>query len=284
MDPFGVGYRISYIRKEQKNECPRHTNVLFLIESKIPQERKKEMKFNRIIVAVILLCITLSLSSCSKEVTIDGVTYKKAGDGYSILSIVENNDKLKNDSIYVLDEVYGSTVKYIGWGYLPRLDICTYDNIKRVYFPWSVGNSRNISTIETKLEYLIFPQYNIILSNESSKKIVIPYVAYCEGSSASNYIPSCYMPANISYFFNHEGSPNRNYFFIDIIEESGKLTKPPYDPKREGYTFAGWYKDEACTEIFDFDNDIVEINFDEEGNRIYEEFCLYAKWDKNRKE
>ena len=89
-----------------------------------------------------------------------------------------------------------------------------------------------------------------------------------------------YVPANIAYLFNHEGSPNRNYFFIDIIEESGKLTKPPYDPKREGYTFAGWYKDEACTEIFDFDNDIVEIKFDEEGNRIYEEFCLYAKWDK----
>ena len=29
-----------------------------------------------------------------------------------------------------------------------------------------------------------------------------------------------------------------------------------------------------------FDNDTIEVKFDEEGNRIYEEICLYAKWIK----
>ena len=65
---------------------------------------------------------------------------------------------------------------------------------------------------------------------------------------------------------------------MDLIEETGKLTKPPYDPKRVGYEFRGWYKDSKCEEEWDFEKDIVEIHFDEEGNRIYEEFCLYAKW------
>ena len=88
------------------------------------------------------------------------------------------------------------------------------------------------------------------------------------------------IPANIAYFFNYEENPNEGYFFVDLLEESAKITKPPYDPKREGYKFAGWYKEAECVNAWDFENDIVEINFDEEGERIYEEFCLYAKWVK----
>lgn len=92
-----------------------------------------------------------------------------------------------------------------------------------------------------------------------------------------------YLPANVSYLFNYQDNPNEGYFFVDLIEETGKLTKPPYDPKREGYEFSGWYTDAECTDKWDFENDVVTINFDEEGNRIYEEFCLYAKWEVEEK-
>ena len=79
--------------------------------------------------------------------------------------------------------------------------------------------------------------------------------------------------------FNYDNNPNEGYFFVDLIEESGKLMKPPYDPRRDGYTFQGWYKDEACIKAWDFENDTVTIQFDEEGNHIYEEIRLYAKWE-----
>jgi hypothetical protein len=39
-------------------------------------------------------------------------------------------------------------------------------------------------------------------------------------------------------------------------------------------------KDKACIEARNFENDEVEIRFDEEGNRIYEEIKLYAGWEK----
>ena len=44
-----------------------------------------------------------------------------------------------------------------------------------------------------------------------------------------------------------------------------KLTKPE-DPVKDGYTFAGWYKDSACTQPWDFETGIPG------------DMTLYAKW------
>ena len=49
---------------------------------------------------------------------------------------------------------------------------------------------------------------------------------------------------------------------------NGSIAKPA-DPTREGYTFAGWYTDEACTEAYDF------------SAAVTADMTLYAKWTKN---
>lgn len=48
----------------------------------------------------------------------------------------------------------------------------------------------------------------------------------------------------------------------------GKLVKPA-DPTRDGYTFAGWYTDEACTQAYDFSTPVTA------------DLTLHAKWTKN---
>lgn len=48
----------------------------------------------------------------------------------------------------------------------------------------------------------------------------------------------------------------------------GKLVKPA-DPTRDGYTFAGWYTDEACTQAYDFSTPVTA------------DLTLYAKWTKD---
>ena len=48
----------------------------------------------------------------------------------------------------------------------------------------------------------------------------------------------------------------------------GKLVKPA-DPTRDGYTFGGWYTDEACTRAYDF------------ATPVTADLTLYAKWTKN---
>ena len=48
----------------------------------------------------------------------------------------------------------------------------------------------------------------------------------------------------------------------------GKLVKPA-DPTRDGYTFGGWYTDEACAQAYDFSTPVTA------------DLTLYAKWIKN---
>ena len=53
------------------------------------------------------------------------------------------------------------------------------------------------------------------------------------------------------------------------VSYGAKLTKPGTLTKT-GYTFNGWYKEEACTNLWDFDNDTVTENI-----------TLYANWTTN---
>ncbi len=53
------------------------------------------------------------------------------------------------------------------------------------------------------------------------------------------------------------------------INYGGKVTKPT-DPTKAGYTFGGWYKEVACTNQWDFDNDTVTDNI-----------TLYAQWSQD---
>ena len=54
--------------------------------------------------------------------------------------------------------------------------------------------------------------------------------------------------------------------------ENGKTAQKPADPTREGYTFAGWYADEACTTEWSFETPITANT------------TIYAKWIENEPE
>ena len=90
------------------------------------------------------------------------------------------------------------------------------------------------------------------------------------------------IPANTSFMFNFENSPNNDYFFIDNFNYGAKINDTPYTPTRDGYTFGGWYKEPACISVWDFHIDKLPMEHsDEESNVVYQETKLYAKWIKN---
>lgn len=51
--------------------------------------------------------------------------------------------------------------------------------------------------------------------------------------------------------------------------KDGECAVKPADPKADGYTFGGWYKDQGCTEKFEF------------TTQIKENTVVYAKWTKD---
>lgn len=64
-------------------------------------------------------------------------------------------------------------------------------------------------------------------------------------------------------FDSDEGTP------IDVMIgiSAGTVIAAPAPPTKDGFVFGGWYKEEACSNIWDFENDIVSDNI-----------TLYAKW------
>lgn len=66
--------------------------------------------------------------------------------------------------------------------------------------------------------------------------------------------------------FNSNGGSACNTKFVATAD--GKLVKPA-DPTRDGYTFGGWYADEACMQAYDFSTPVTA------------DLTLYAKWTKN---
>ena len=57
-------------------------------------------------------------------------------------------------------------------------------------------------------------------------------------------------------------------FVPSVFVALGKPVLRPSDPVRSGYTFAGWFSDEACTAAWDFATPV--------GSAL----TLYAKWEK----
>lgn len=53
------------------------------------------------------------------------------------------------------------------------------------------------------------------------------------------------------------------------VKEGKVATEPSTKPQCKGYTFAGWYTDEACTQAYDFSTPVTA------------DLTLYAKWTKN---
>lgn len=66
--------------------------------------------------------------------------------------------------------------------------------------------------------------------------------------------------------FNSNGGSACDTKFVATAD--GKLVKPA-DPTRDGYTFGGWFTDEACTQAYDF------------STLVTADLTLYAKWTKN---
>ena len=102
------------------------------------------------------------------------------------------------------------------------------------------------------------------------------YANYCMASVVCDQFGNLYYTNDSGHLFCVKSQAHRVKFdakggsLVDSqTPASGSTVTKPADPTREGYTFAGWYTDEACTEAYKFDAAVTA------------DMTLYAKWTKN---
>ena len=81
---------------------------------------------------------------------------------------------------------------------------------------------------------------------------------------------------NVSYWIGEEKP-----YWIDDFEYGEKITYIPEEPKRDGFEFVGWFKEEDCLNEWNFETDTLpKAQKTEDGENFYAETKLYAKWIK----
>ena len=223
---------------------------------------------NAITFPVILLHI---FDNDYKPVDYEGVTYMPTYAGpkghYHVMRLSESVDG--REVIYVYDRVNGVPVYDLDLTGMVGATLSSQTYVNRIYIPWSID--RTEIEVAKNVGLIICASTNIRNhENIEHDGIVIPKVTYDQISNPGD-LSRC-IPANVAYLFNYDEAPNEGYFFVDLSEEPGKLTKPPYNPIRKGYTFGGWYTEPEC---------INEWNFDESISEISAELRLYARWIEN---
>ena len=121
--------------------------------------------------------------------------------------------------------------------------------------------------------------YMYKLGDAEATEVFVPgsgYANYCMASVVCDEFGNLYYTNDSGHLFCVKSQAHRVKFdtqggssINDQTPASGSAVAKPADPTREGYTFAGWYTDAACTKAYDF------------ATAVTADMTLYAKWIKN---
>ena len=149
------------------------------------------------------------------------------------------------------------------------------DNLKKIFIIPKI-QVKNMDVFQcAKNLYGVF-----YLSNESTVREGVNHYNYYY--TKENEVPKFTRDgriANVSYYYNYEQAPNNGYYWIDNYNYGEKIEYIPPIPERDGYAFDGWYKESDCINKWNFETDALpQAQVDDQGQEIYQETKLYAKW------
>ena len=237
----------------------------------------------------IMLIISVSIASgcmnhLEDEVIIgDFVCQVMSDKTVNLKNLSEEGKKKKN--VVVPQEINGMKVNMLGYRnavFSSGSGCWESENLNKIYIEGkNYTVKRMIFNGCPNLNKIIFIDKD---NNETSDFSVVNSTLFVNKSKYFSFdiqyneskIPSSYA-ANVSYFYNYEDSLNDGYYWIDDIEDGALIDYIPKEPRREGYLFEGWYKEEECLNKWDFSVDRIQ------KSEYYTEFIenkLFAKWAK----
>lgn len=247
-------------------------------------------RFKAIALAAVILII---FSACNLAIGCELVeeykteyfvfTFFKGENGERLARVLGLTENGKEQEVLIVPETAdGYPVVQVSYG----LGLLRSEKLVRLFMPKTL-------TIPRALDHCFALKTVILLNDENSfclssfrlspRKVgaYMPLAGYNELMSKetthSEHNYTCLEPANISFMYNYNGSPNGGYYWIDNLDGESLLTVPE-NPARNGYIFVGWYKEPECINLWDFETDVSEKQEDGEGNSAFVETILYAKW------
>ena len=156
------------------------------------------------------------------------------------------------------------------------------DNLEKLYINFEFKiEFRSLVTVD-KL-FTLNPSY--IFTNQIGTSEFRTFVPISININSLDLYEHGYLnAANVTYYSNYG---DNDIYWIDDYENEELITYIPEEPKREGYTFDGWYKEVECINKWDFESDKVpgktyyedrHTKYYAMDNYEYIETKLYAKW------
>jgi len=129
---------------------------------------------------------------------------------------------------------------------------------------WDIGAGNTAYTIMSSDDLTVAPSGATAVWNKSGSQNGI---SYANGSNTGFFpisgvtVGQAVTKYNVTVNSNGGNSPA-----YPVVVNAGDTVAKPADPSRAGYTFGGWYKEEACINAYDFSTPVTA------------NITLYAKW------
>lgn len=244
---------------------------------------KKTLKIASIALGVAILSLA-PMTGCSENLHTSGdFVYRLNEDAFFLEGLSEQGKQ--KETIVVPKEIDGYKVERYTYQYWSSIQgTFKSERIKQLYFIPSVAMFRAGFSGMPNLEKVIMigTQNDVYdISYNDNTTIYFSTIQNYNSWEADErgYISGCFYLSNCNYFYNYAGAENDGYYWSDNYDYGEKITYVPQNPEREGYIFGGWFKEPECVNVWNFDTDALpEAKYNEEGEALYQETRLYAKW------
>lgn len=132
---------------------------------------------------------------------------------------------------------------------------------------WDTSDDNIVSVTSDGFIYAIAKGYASITASSGDKSVTVHIIVQMNNTQQESEINEDYDLKYHKVIFNTADGLSS----IQQIVEHGRTAMKPENPKREGYSFGGWYTDNILSKPYDFTTIITE------------DIQLFAKWNKQYK-
>ncbi len=227
-----------------------------------------------LLLPLLLLPVSAAEPSYTMSLSANGESelHVRSGDTITVVFTLQRSDENSNSVIYgVQNEISydpaffemleNSTVLTPG---VESVDITKVDGDKScimAYLSLGSGTTWSPKTAVGSLRFRVLAQCGSAQISCCHAKVFLPDGSGSYPLQTENL--KVFIGGEVTVSFEANGGSETASQSVEL----GQRIARPADPEREGYSFSGWYRDEDCTLLWDFENDTVE-----------EEMTLYAGW------